>query len=103
MDETDYLTPDFDPNSLKIADLRRILQAHEISFSSSLKKADLVDLFERKVKPNAASILAQQKKVKPSGHGIQNMPGSSELATPPPKKTPSRNRKPPKPFDDSEP
>ncbi|RUS16530.1 Man1-Src1p-C-terminal domain-containing protein [Endogone sp. FLAS-F59071] len=70
MDEQNYLDPDFDPFTLRVADLRKILLLHNVPFSSTSKKQDLVDLFKKNIAANAAAILASQKKVKPSSRGI---------------------------------
>lgn len=44
------LTPDFDPSSLKVLQLRGILFDHNVSFPSNAKKKDLVQIFEKHVR-----------------------------------------------------
>ncbi|KAK9449732.1 Man1-Src1p-C-terminal domain-containing protein [Limtongia smithiae] len=53
MDNTEYLQPDFDPQSLRVADLRRILIFHNVDFPSSAKKAVLIELFREHITPNS--------------------------------------------------
>ncbi|KAL1922895.1 uncharacterized protein VTP21DRAFT_9271 [Calcarisporiella thermophila] len=72
-----YLQPDFDPTSLRMAELRGILLKHGVETKASAKKGDLVDLFREHIGQKAPSILKERRKVRPSGAGIVNMPGSS--------------------------
>ncbi|GAA5833876.1 hypothetical protein JCM11251_005994 [Rhodosporidiobolus azoricus] len=65
-----HLLPSFDPGKAKIAELRGILLEHDIPYASNAKKADLVKLFEKHVRPQAATLLAQSSSVRPSTHGI---------------------------------
>jgi len=69
-DETEYLQPNFDPTTLRVADLRRILLFHDVEFPSSAKKGQLVNLFLDHITPKAESILRKQRKVRPSNRGI---------------------------------
>jgi hypothetical protein len=80
MEDTSYLDPDFDPNKLKVADLRRILIAHEVATPSNAKKQQLIDLFLSNVKPRASELLAQRANVKPSSVGITVMGGGRSVA-----------------------
>lgn len=48
----------FDPKSLKVAQLRGILNEHDVEYPSNAKKADLVGLFEKRISPRAAGLLA---------------------------------------------
>ncbi|WVR04313.1 hypothetical protein IAU60_001313 [Kwoniella sp. DSM 27419] len=59
----EYLAAGFDPTSLRVPQLRSILLAHGHGFSSSAKKADLVQAFEQQVLVNAP-------KIRPSAKGI---------------------------------
>lgn len=70
MDEQNYLNPDFDPSTLRVVDLRKILLLHNVPFPLTSKKQDLVDLFKKNIAANATTILASQKKIKPSSRGI---------------------------------
>src|SRR5271156_3370424 len=71
MDEdTEYLQPNFDPTTLRVADLRRILIFHDVDFPSSAKKAILVNLFLDHVTPKAKGILQKKSRVRPSSKGI---------------------------------
>ena len=57
MDEEEYLQPNFDPTTLKVADLRRILIFHDVEFPSSAKKAQLVNLFLDNITPKTKTIV----------------------------------------------
>ncbi|RKP26702.1 Man1-Src1p-C-terminal domain-containing protein [Syncephalis pseudoplumigaleata] len=70
MEDTSYLEPDFDPRKLKVAELRRVLLAHDVAAPSTAKKQQLVDLFLSGIKPRAGELLAQRANVKPSSVGI---------------------------------
>ncbi|GAA5900838.1 hypothetical protein JCM6882_007677 [Rhodosporidiobolus microsporus] len=65
-----HLLPSFDPSKAKIAELRGILLEHDIPYASNAKKTDLVKLFEKHVRPQAATLLAASSAVRPSSHGI---------------------------------
>ncbi|KAK9763719.1 inner nuclear membrane protein enriched at telomere/subtelomere region [Basidiobolus ranarum] len=70
MDDLSYLDPNFDPNSVRVVDLRRILLKHEIPFNANSKKATLIDLFDTYITPNAAQWLEDATNVKPSNRGM---------------------------------
>ncbi|CUM46071.1 unnamed protein product [Debaryomyces fabryi] len=53
---------DFDPKSLKVAQLRGILNEYDISFPSNAKKTDLIKLFNDEIKPNASKYLKEYEK-----------------------------------------
>jgi len=69
-DNTEYLQPNFDPTSLRVPDLRRILLFHDVDFPSSAKKAQLVDLFLEHITPKAKGLLQKQNRVRPSSRGV---------------------------------
>ncbi|KAK9236390.1 Man1-Src1p-C-terminal domain-containing protein [Lipomyces kononenkoae] len=58
MDDVSYLEPDFDPEKLRVPELRRVLLMHDVLFPSSAKKAVLVELFKQHITPNSANLLA---------------------------------------------
>ncbi|KAI1433628.1 Man1-Src1p-C-terminal domain-containing protein [Xylaria sp. CBS 124048] len=66
----DYLQPGFDPKSLTIPRLRSILVAHNVPYSSSAKKGQLVDIFNEQVVPQAKKILDLRARAKRSSRGI---------------------------------
>ncbi|POW20182.1 hypothetical protein PSHT_03832 [Puccinia striiformis] len=68
----DWMLDGFDPNSVKVADLRSILLENNIPHSYT-KKADLVQLYERQVRPMTAKLLKAHLSVKPSAVGIFDM------------------------------
>lgn len=53
---------DFDPKSLKVAQLRGILNEYDISYPSNAKKTDLIMIFNDEVKPNASKHLQKYEK-----------------------------------------
>jgi Man1-Src1p-C-terminal domain/HeH/LEM domain len=77
-DEEDlaYLQKGFDPASLTVPRLRNVLLTHGISFPSSAKKADLVQLFNDELKPRAAKILSARRRTQRSSKGIEDAPSS---------------------------
>ncbi|ODQ77059.1 hypothetical protein BABINDRAFT_163792 [Babjeviella inositovora NRRL Y-12698] len=102
MENEAYLEPGFDPTSLKVAQLRGVLLAHDIDYPSSAKKADLVGLFKKEVLPKAAALLAKHKSVNASDQGIINFDGRKPKdlivsdASPKSSKKPKRLAKPSK-------
>jgi len=68
--DDEYLQPNFDPTTLRVADLRRILLFHDVDFPSSAKKAQLVTLFMDNITPKAKGILQKKSRVRPSAKGI---------------------------------
>ncbi|KAJ1973660.1 inner nuclear membrane protein enriched at telomere/subtelomere region, partial [Dimargaris verticillata] len=78
MDDTEYLEPGFDPNKLRVVDLRRILLHHGVHFSSLDKKRVLIEHFNHHITPQAAVLRqARDQVVESSSHGIEFMPGAS--------------------------
>ncbi|ODV77330.1 uncharacterized protein CANTADRAFT_56423 [Suhomyces tanzawaensis NRRL Y-17324] len=53
MADENYLEEGFDPHELKVTQLRSILSRHKVRVPSNSKKAQLVELFEREITPNA--------------------------------------------------
>ncbi|KAI9671603.1 MAG: inner nuclear membrane protein enriched at telomere/subtelomere region [Trizodia sp. TS-e1964] len=76
--ELEYLAPGFDASSLTMPKLRGILMAHKVEYTSSLKKADLVDLFNTHLAPKAKRILSTRARIKRTSKGITDMPSSQE-------------------------
>ncbi|KAI1498758.1 Man1-Src1p-C-terminal domain-containing protein [Biscogniauxia marginata] len=66
----EYLQPGFDPKSLTIPRLRSILVAHNIPYSSSAKKAQLVEIFNEQLVPQSKKIIAARARAKRSSKGI---------------------------------
>ncbi|EGP86428.1 uncharacterized protein MYCGRDRAFT_100473 [Zymoseptoria tritici IPO323] len=73
MDDQEYLDPDFDPSSVTIPRLRSILVAHNISYPSSAKKQQLVELFNTSVLPQVRKIRAANARVKRTSRGIEDI------------------------------
>ncbi|KAI1465643.1 Man1-Src1p-C-terminal domain-containing protein [Daldinia caldariorum] len=98
----DYLQPGFDAKTLTVPRLRSILVAHNIPYTSSAKKAQLIELFNEQVVPQSKQILAARARAKRSSKGIVDAESQSssnpfeeqeELAPPPPRST-RRSRSP---------
>lgn len=70
MESEAYLEPGFDPNTLKVAELRGILLKHDVDYPSSAKKAVLLDLFNTHVAPKASSIRSNIRGVQASSRGM---------------------------------
>ncbi|KAG0684848.1 hypothetical protein C6P40_004979, partial [Pichia californica] len=51
MDFSEYLDPNFDPSTLRVVDLRRILNQNNITWSSRHRKSDLIDIFNYQLIP----------------------------------------------------
>ncbi|KAI9846855.1 MAG: inner nuclear membrane protein enriched at telomere/subtelomere region [Sclerophora amabilis] len=71
--ELEYLNADFDPSKLTVDRLRGILVSHDVKYPSSAKKAQLVDLFNNNVLPQARKILRAQSRIKRTSKGIENV------------------------------
>ncbi|KAF9889251.1 inner nuclear membrane protein enriched at telomere/subtelomere region [Aspergillus nanangensis] len=72
-DELDYLSADFDLNSLTVPRLRSILVSHDISYPASAKKAQLIRILEEEVLPQAKNLLRERERVKRTSDGITDM------------------------------
>lgn len=104
-DELAYLQPDFDPSSLRVAELRKVLLTHDISYGGSAKKADLVEIFETKLKPKAPKILAAHRRIQRTSRGIEDAASSTAstqeeeepVEATPARRTRGRPRKTPQP------
>ncbi|KAI0175715.1 Man1-Src1p-C-terminal domain-containing protein [Hypoxylon sp. FL1284] len=104
-DSLEYLQPGFDPKSLTIPRLRSILVAHNVPYSSSAKKAQLVEIFNDQIVPQSKKILAARARAKRSSKGIVDAESQSssnpfddfetqEDLAPPPPPTTRRSRSP---------
>ncbi|CAM0139034.1 unnamed protein product [Umbelopsis sp. WA50703] len=65
-----YLADDFNPNNLKVAELRGILLKHDAPYSPAAKKPELVAAFEQNVAAKSDEILKIHRQLKPNGKGI---------------------------------
>ncbi|KAK2789552.1 inner nuclear membrane protein enriched at telomere/subtelomere region [Emmonsiellopsis sp. PD_33] len=74
--ELAYLSPDFDLNSLTVPRLRSILVNHDISYPASAKKAQLIEILESEVLPQAKKLLRERDRVRRTSRGITNMPNN---------------------------
>lgn len=72
-DALDYLSPDFDLNSLTVPRLRSILVNHDVPYPASAKKAQLVQILEQQVLPQAKKLLRERERVKRTSEGITDM------------------------------
>ncbi|WRT65160.1 uncharacterized protein IL334_002103 [Kwoniella shivajii] len=90
-----YLAEGFDPNSLRVPQLRSILLAHGQGYSSSAKKADLLQAFQEHVSSQAPALRAAVSNVRPSGKGIVAVSDNGDESPAVPAKRPrGRSRKP---------
>ncbi|RJE26455.1 sister chromatid separation protein [Aspergillus sclerotialis] len=76
-DGLEYLSPDFDLNSLTVPRLRSILVNHDIPYPASAKKAQLIQILHDEVLPQANRLLRERERVKRTSEGIMDM-GSRE-------------------------
>ena len=76
--EMEYLSPTFDPASLTVPRLRAILVSHDISYPSSAKKSQLIDIFTSELVPRSRKILAARSRIRRTSRGITDMPSSQE-------------------------
>jgi hypothetical protein len=72
-----WLEPGVDANKITVPQLRRILLTHDVQYSSSAKKPELVGLFNSTVAPQAEKFLRDFGRTKRSTRGIQDVPSSS--------------------------
>ncbi|KAB8075764.1 Man1-Src1p-C-terminal domain-containing protein [Aspergillus leporis] len=72
-DDLDYLSPDFDLNSLTVPRLRSILVSHDIPYPASAKKAQLIRILEDEVLPQARRLLRERERVRRTSDGITDM------------------------------
>lgn len=61
IDSGSYLEPFFDPSTLLVANLRAILQHHDIQFPANATKPVLIKYFNEKVAPSAQELKRQKK------------------------------------------
>ncbi|KAI1157192.1 Man1-Src1p-C-terminal domain-containing protein [Nemania diffusa] len=104
-DNVDYLQPGFDPKSLTIPRLRSILVAHNVQYSSSAKKGQLIDIFNAQIVPQAKKILNERSRAKRTSRGIFDVESISssnpfdeheDLAPPPPRPVSTRRSRSPR-------
>ncbi|KAE8377411.1 Man1-Src1p-C-terminal domain-containing protein [Aspergillus bertholletiae] len=72
-DDLDYLSSDFDLNSLTVPRLRSILVSHDIPYPASAKKAQLIRILEDEVLPQARRLLRDRERVRRTSDGITDM------------------------------
>lgn len=96
-DELDYLQPGFDPSSLTMPRIRSILVTHNVEYPSNAKKAQLVEIFNHELIPQARKILHERARAKRTSRGIVDADSSQESSTqesdvilPPPRTRPVR-------------
>lgn len=77
-DEVEYLSPSFDPATLTVPSLRNILLSHDITYPASAKKPQLIELFNKELKPRSRKILAARSRIRRTSKGITDMPSSRE-------------------------
>lgn len=75
-DNYEYLEPGFDPASLTVPRLRSILVSHDIPYPASAKKAQLIEILQSEVMPQAKKLLAAKRRVQRTSRGITDVPSS---------------------------
>jgi len=63
-DLEDYLSPGFDRTTLTTPRPRNILLAHNISYSPSAKKSELLELFDRQILPQVPRLRELSKRLR---------------------------------------
>ena len=91
-EETEYLTPGFDPTSLTVPRLRAIFVSHDIQYPASAKKAQLIQIFNDQLVPRSGRLRAARTRIKRTSRGIADMPSSQEETPAPRTRTPSSKR-----------
>jgi Man1-Src1p-C-terminal domain len=72
-DLDDPLSDSFDPNRLKVAELRSLLLQFDVHVRSSARKQDLINAYIQSIRENANELRAQRNRdlnVRPDGRGI---------------------------------
>ncbi|KAF5870891.1 putative sister chromatid separation protein [Botrytis fragariae] len=77
-DELDYLQDGFDPASLTVPRIRSVLVTHNIGYPSGAKKAQLVEIFNEDLRPQARKILNERARAKRTSRGIVDAESSQE-------------------------
>lgn len=80
-ESVDYLQDGFDPWSLTVPRLRSILVTHNVQYSATAKKPQLVELFEDQVVPQAKKYLAVRARAKRTSRGIVDADSQSTTST----------------------
>ncbi|KAK0656385.1 Man1-Src1p-C-terminal domain-containing protein [Cercophora newfieldiana] len=80
-ESADYLLDGFDPKSLTVPRLRSILVTHNIQYTATAKKPQLIELFNNHVVPQSKKILAARARAKRSSMGITNADSQSTTST----------------------
>ncbi|KAG0250830.1 inner nuclear membrane protein enriched at telomere/subtelomere region [Mortierella polycephala] len=77
-----YLHPDFDPMKMKMDSIREVLIHHKVKAPTGVvRKQELVDLFEKHIRPQAAALRSYYENISPSEEGIVKVPRSSITTT----------------------
>ncbi|KAK1757497.1 Man1-Src1p-C-terminal domain-containing protein [Echria macrotheca] len=80
-ESVDYLQDGFDPWSLTVPRLRSILVTHNVQYSATAKKPQLVELFVDHVVPNSKKYLSVRARAKRSSRGIVDADSQSTAST----------------------
>lgn len=73
IDSEDPLSDSFDPNRLKVAELRSLLLQFDVHVKSSARKQDLIDAYIQSIRGNANELRAKRNRdlnIRPDGRGI---------------------------------
>ena len=80
-ESVDYLQDGFDPWSLTVPRLRSILVTHNVQYSATAKKPQLVELFIDQVVPHSKKYLSVRARAKRSSRGIVDADSQSTTST----------------------
>jgi len=80
-ESVDYLLDGFDPRSLTVPRLRSILVTHNVQYSATAKKPQLIELFNDHVVPQSKKYLAARARAKRTSLGIVDADSQSTTST----------------------
>ncbi|KAK4048744.1 inner nuclear membrane protein enriched at telomere/subtelomere region [Microbotryomycetes sp. JL221] len=66
----EHLLASFDPSKALVSQLRNILLSHDVPYTATAKKSELVALYEKHIRPRAPRLLAELAQVRASTQGI---------------------------------
>ena len=69
----EFLEPGFDPKTLKVPQLRRILTENDVQIPSKAKKNTLLRLYNKDIVPQLDTLRDKYENVKPSSKGIKEV------------------------------
>lgn len=77
LEDLHYLQPGFDLSTLTMPELRTILVSHDVTYPSSAKKGQLIQLVQDNILPKAKKLLRDRERVRRTSAGITDMSNES--------------------------